>query len=68
MGFGLQDENDDKGKKGEEKEDNNYGQQSRSGACQLLLAYSDAPNHLKFNPYIRTGYRGYLTTKMCLER
>jgi hypothetical protein len=68
MGFGLQDEDDDKGKKGEEKGGNDYGQQSKSGACQLLLAYNDAPNHLKFNPHIRTGYRGYLTTKMCLER
>lgn len=34
----------------------------------LILSYEDAPNYLKFNPYIRSGYRGYLTTKMCLER
>jgi hypothetical protein len=34
----------------------------------LILSYDDAPNYLKFNPYIRSGYRGYLTTKMCLER
>nr|CAD7401670.1 unnamed protein product [Timema cristinae] len=32
-----------------------------------LLSYNDAPSHLKFNPYIRSGYRGFLTTKMCLE-
>ncbi|XP_046981215.1 progestin and adipoQ receptor family member 3-like isoform X1 [Schistocerca americana] len=32
-----------------------------------LLNFNDAPSYLKFNPYIRTGYRGYLTTKMCLE-
>jgi len=34
----------------------------------FILSYEDAPNYLKFNPYIRSGYRGYLTTKMCLER
>ncbi|XP_067008952.1 progestin and adipoQ receptor family member 3 [Anabrus simplex] len=33
----------------------------------VLLSYNDAPNYLKFNPYIKSGYRGYLTTKMCLE-
>nr|CAD7442117.1 unnamed protein product [Timema bartmani] len=32
-----------------------------------LLSYNEAPSHLKFNPYIRSGYRGLLTTKMCLE-
>jgi hypothetical protein len=68
MGSGLQDENDAKGKKSEEEQDIDCGQQSRNGASPLLLAYKDAPTHLKFNPYIRTGYRGYLTTKMCLER
>jgi hypothetical protein len=68
MGFGLQDENDAKGKKSGEERDTDCGQQSGSGASPLLLAYSDAPTHLKFNPYIRTGYRGYLTSKMCLER
>ncbi|KAG7213054.1 hypothetical protein KM043_002385 [Ampulex compressa] len=32
-----------------------------------LLPYEDAPEHLQHNPYIRHGYRGYLTTKLCLE-
>lgn len=32
-----------------------------------LLSYEDAPKHLQFNPYIRSGYRTYLSTKMCLE-
>lgn len=67
-GFELQDENDAEGKNGEEKQDNDCGQQGKSGACPLLLTYNDAPSHLKFNPYIRSGYRGYLTTKLCLER
>ncbi|XP_023703499.1 progestin and adipoQ receptor family member 3 isoform X2 [Cryptotermes secundus] len=63
----LEDENDAEGKKGEEKQDHDCGHQGKSGACPLLLTYNDAPTHLKFNPYIRNGYRGYLTTKMCLE-
>jgi hypothetical protein len=68
MGFALQDENDAKSKKGEEECDTDCGQQSQSAASPLLLPYNDAPTHLKFNPYIRNGYRGYLTPKMCLER
>jgi hypothetical protein len=64
----LQDENDAEGKRGKEEKGNDCGQQDKSGVYPLLLTYNDAPNHLKFNPYIRTGYRGYLTTKMCLER
>lgn len=26
-----------------------------------------APKHLQFNPFIRNGYRTYLSTKMCVE-
>lgn len=32
-----------------------------------LCTYEDAPNHLKFNPFIRDGYRRELPTWMCLE-
>lgn len=31
------------------------------------FVYSQAPKHLQFNPFIRHGYRTYLSTKMCLE-
>lgn len=37
-------------------------------STQLLLNFNDAPSYLQFNPYIRSGYRGFLSTKMCLER
>lgn len=33
-----------------------------------LLRYEDAPEFLQYNPYILRGYRGCLTTKLCLER
>ncbi|KAG8221952.1 hypothetical protein J437_LFUL007793 [Ladona fulva] len=59
---------------GGEKEINNLLQSSKSNVekdspptCPVLLTYNDAPSYLKFNPYIRTGYRGCLSTKMCLE-
>ncbi|XP_070171700.1 progestin and adipoQ receptor family member 3 isoform X1 [Polyergus mexicanus] len=32
-----------------------------------LLRFEDAPEFLQYNPYIRRGYRGCLTTKLCLE-
>ncbi|XP_037050987.1 progestin and adipoQ receptor family member 3 isoform X2 [Bradysia coprophila] len=32
-----------------------------------LLSFDDAPKHLQFNPFIRNGYRTYLSTKMCVE-
>lgn len=32
-----------------------------------LLTFGEAPSHLQFNPFILTGYRGYLPTKICLE-
>lgn len=35
--------------------------------CMTLLSYHEAPSYLQFNPYILTGYRGYLSTKMCFE-
>jgi hypothetical protein len=64
----LQDENDAKRNEEEEEQDGSCAQGSKTGICPLLLTYNDAPSYLKFNPYIRTGYRGFLTTKMCLER
>lgn len=36
--------------------------------CLTLLSYHEAPTYLQFNPYILSGYRGYLSTKMCFER
>lgn len=36
--------------------------------CMTLLSYQDAPAYLQFNPYILSGYRGFLSTKMCFER
>lgn len=33
-----------------------------------LLPFHLAPEYLQFNPFILHGYRGYLTTKLCLER
>ncbi|XP_043266773.1 progestin and adipoQ receptor family member 3 [Venturia canescens] len=32
-----------------------------------LLPYEEAPEYLQHNPFIFHGYRGYLTTKLCLE-
>lgn len=32
-----------------------------------LLPFEEAPGYLQHNPYILRGYRGYLTTKLCLE-
>ncbi|XP_058982649.1 progestin and adipoQ receptor family member 3 isoform X1 [Musca domestica] len=34
---------------------------------KMLLNFEDAPDHLKFNPYIRHGYRTFLSTKLCLQ-
>ncbi|EDW67626.1 progestin and adipoQ receptor family member 3 isoform X2 [Drosophila virilis] len=32
-----------------------------------LCNFDDAPSHLKFNPYIRRGYRTFLSNKLCLQ-
>lgn len=32
-----------------------------------LLRFEEAPEFLQYNPYILRGYRGCLTTKLCLE-
>lgn len=33
-----------------------------------VLPFEEAAEYLQHNPYIRHGYRGYLTTKLCVER
>ncbi|XP_050070597.1 progestin and adipoQ receptor family member 3 [Anopheles maculipalpis] len=38
-----------------------------SGWREKVVAYDDAPEHLRFNPFIRTGYRTYLSARLCLE-
>lgn len=35
---------------------------------RLLLKFEDAPEYLQHNKFILSGYRGMLTSKMCLER
>lgn len=35
--------------------------------ARQLKHYDDAPEHLKHNQYIRTGYRGLLSTGLCWE-
>lgn len=50
-----------KSKKSQEEKDLSYEK------LRQLCSYDDAPNHLKFNPFIREGYRKELTTKLCLE-
>jgi hypothetical protein len=65
----LQDDNsNDRGKEGEEDQNDTCLAGKKSSVPPVLLDYKDAPSYLKFNPYIRSGYRGYLSTKMCLER
>lgn len=63
----IEDDNDDRRKEGEEDQDDTCVPGKKSGVHPVLLEYKDAPSYLKFNPYIRSGYRGYLSTKMCLE-
>lgn len=36
--------------------------------AKQLLHFDDAPEYLKHNNYIITGYRGMLNTKLCVER
>ncbi|KAJ9594683.1 hypothetical protein L9F63_014017, partial [Diploptera punctata] len=55
------------GEEEEEEQDDGCRDKIKNEIHPSLLTYNEAPTHLKFNPYIRSGYRGYLTTKMCLE-
>lgn len=36
--------------------------------AKYLLNFEDAPEYIKHNPYILTGYRGILNTDMCIQR
>lgn len=36
--------------------------------ARTLFCFDDAPEYLRFNPFIKTGYRGLLNTKYCVER
>ncbi|XP_053678303.1 progestin and adipoQ receptor family member 3 [Anopheles nili] len=38
-----------------------------TGLREKVVAYEHAPEHLRFNPFIRTGYRTYLSARLCLE-
>lgn len=41
---------------------------TRSAKELSLLQYHEVEPHLQSNPFILSGYRGSLTTKMCIER
>lgn len=36
--------------------------------ARTLLKFEDAPEYLKHNPFILTGYRGMLNTDLCIQR
>lgn len=36
--------------------------------ARRLLTYEEAPEYLKHNSFILSGYRGILNTKLCMER
>ncbi|XP_058128121.1 progestin and adipoQ receptor family member 3 [Anopheles coustani] len=42
-------------------------QRKRRGRRNKVVCYEEAPEHLQFNPFIRTGYRTYLSVRLCLE-
>uniref|UniRef100_A0AAG5DXL5 Progestin and adipoQ receptor family member 3 n=1 Tax=Anopheles atroparvus TaxID=41427 RepID=A0AAG5DXL5_ANOAO len=42
-------------------------QKRRRGRRTKVVCYEEAPEHLQFNPFIRTGYRTYLSVRLCLE-
>jgi hypothetical protein len=43
-------------------------QQAGKNATTRTLGYKEAPNYLKFNPYITSGYRGPLNLRQCINR
>lgn len=45
-------------------DDDNFDEEK----CRRLLSFEEAPEYLKHNIYILTGYRGILNTKLCIER
>lgn len=36
--------------------------------ARQLLTFEEAPGYIKHNVFIRSGYRGFLTTELCKER
>lgn len=36
--------------------------------ARKLLSFDDAPEYIKHNPFIRSGYRGILNTDLCIQR
>lgn len=60
-------DNDDKkgtaeAQKQEEKSNFDYQK------VRQLLNFDEAPEYLKHNPFILTGYRGILNTDLCIQR
>ncbi|XP_067009205.2 progestin and adipoQ receptor family member 3 [Anabrus simplex] len=51
----------------ENREEDHYYEDDKIWASVPLLRWEDAPEHTKFNPGIRTGYRGHMCTRLCLE-
>uniref|UniRef100_A0A2M4CW18 Putative progestin and adipoq receptor family member iii n=1 Tax=Anopheles darlingi TaxID=43151 RepID=A0A2M4CW18_ANODA len=43
------------------------GKKKGEGKRARIVCYEEAPEHLQFNPFIRTGYRTYLSMRLCLE-
>lgn len=64
----------------EEKENVNNGKVSKKKEVEKkqtdldflkavrLLSFEEAPEYLKHNPFILTGYRSILNTDMCIQR
>ncbi|XP_044742305.1 progestin and adipoQ receptor family member 3 isoform X2 [Chrysoperla carnea] len=50
-----------------DKDNNSNDNNKEENKLYKLLRYEDAPEYLQFNPYIRSGYRQFLNTKLCLE-
>ncbi|CAB3361465.1 Hypothetical predicted protein [Cloeon dipterum] len=67
--FLVQEENGVSEKEAEALGEKSPSEKEASAAdySNFILTYDEAPGYLKFNPYIRSGYRGFLTTKMCIE-
>lgn len=42
--------------------------ESNSEPSKRLFTFKEAPEYIKHNTYILTGYRGILSTALCLER
>lgn len=47
---------------------NQSDEQLEEDKLRRLLNFNEAPSYLAHNRFILSGYRGLLTTKLCLER